>query len=83
VGWEKFSNFHGRVGRLMEIQYLPSAASFGSWKLTKFPLAHVGSRKMTNFHELPSKPTEVKYPTEVSMIPVVFGSFARETTMVS
>jgi hypothetical protein len=71
VRWEKFSNFCGRLGRLTETDSLPSVATFGSRKLTELLWAPVGLQKLTNFHELPLSPTKLKYPTEVSVIPVV------------
>jgi hypothetical protein len=32
AGWEKFSNFRGRLGQLTKIDTIPSIATFGSQK---------------------------------------------------
>jgi hypothetical protein len=74
AAWDNFSNFRGRLGQFTEIKELPLGtlhlteinttsigSIFGTQKLTKLPLARVGSRKLINFCGLPSKPTEVKY----------------------
>jgi hypothetical protein len=53
----------------MEIDSLPSVYT-------------IGSRKLTNFRELPSKLTEVKYLTEVSMIHVVISVMMYDASII-
>jgi hypothetical protein len=55
-----------------ELAQRNSATSVGCYFwLTEVNRTSVGSQNLTNFHKLPSKPTEVKYPTEMSVILVV------------
>jgi hypothetical protein len=75
AGWEKFSNFRGRLGQLTKIDSI-------FW-FTEVLLTSVGSRKLTNFSELSSKPMEVKYPTELSSIPIVLPCLSPHVNVVS